>query len=217
MSARKGWTQLSKDQHLLVLVVAIDDFLQRFFFFWQSSGLYSHFHTWILIYVPLSQTMSNDNNENHDKRIEECRRKLLKCSFLASRFSVSVTQRPLKCTLWSLWPAGGGIEYLVEESITCWRQSLNLCPIPNRSVFLNNLATALWTPLWAAGRDRVSITCWRQALSLRPHGDPNCSDFLNNLATALSTRFEHLGRMDDLEEAITRHRQVLALRPHGHL
>ena len=31
MSARKGWTQLSKDQHLL-LVVAIDDFLQRFFF-----------------------------------------------------------------------------------------------------------------------------------------------------------------------------------------
>ena len=44
MSARKGWTQLSKDQHLL-LVVAIDDFLQRFFFFWQISGLYSHFHT----------------------------------------------------------------------------------------------------------------------------------------------------------------------------
>ena len=45
----------------------------------------------------------------------------------------------------------GGIEYLVEESITCWRQSLNLCPIedPNRSVFLNDLrlATALWTPL----------------------------------------------------------------------
>ena len=79
------------------------------FLYWQISGLYSHFHTWILIYVPLSQTTSNDNNENHDKRIEECRRKLLKCSFLASRFSVSVTQRPLKCTLWSLssWPAGG--------------------------------------------------------------------------------------------------------------
>ena len=32
----------------------------------------------------------------------------------------------------------------------------------------------------------------------------------------MSTRFEHLGRIDDLENAITCHRQALALRPHGH-
>ena len=32
----------------------------------------------------------------------------------------------------------------------------------------------------------------------------------------MSTRFEQLGRMEDLEEGITCHRHALALRPHGH-
>jgi hypothetical protein len=39
---------------------------------------------------------------------------------------------------------------------------------------------------------------------------------LNNLANALQTRFEQLGRMDDLEDAITSYRKALTLRPPGH-
>ena len=38
---------------------------------------------------------------------------------------------------------------------------------------------------------------------------------LNNLATAVSARFEKLGRLEDLEEAITCYHQALALRPNG--
>ena len=54
----------------------------------------------------------------------------------------------------------GGIEYL-EESITYYRQRLNLCAIgdPNRSFFLNNLTVALL-----------------------PHGHLNRSFSLHNLA-----------------------------------
>ena len=39
---------------------------------------------------------------------------------------------------------------------------------------------------------------------------------LNNLANAVSTRFRQLGRMEDLEEAITCHRQALVLLPYRH-
>ena len=114
----------------------------------------------------------------------------------------------------------GGIQYL-EESISCWRQSLNLCPIedPIHSFLLNNFAAAVSTRFDQLGRMEdleEAITCHRQALVLRPHGHPDRSSSLNNLANAVSTRFEQLGRMEDLEEAITYHRQALTLRPHGH-
>jgi hypothetical protein len=39
---------------------------------------------------------------------------------------------------------------------------------------------------------------------------------LNNLANALRTRFEQLGDLDSLAEAINLHRQALALRPSRH-
>jgi hypothetical protein len=39
---------------------------------------------------------------------------------------------------------------------------------------------------------------------------------LHNLVTAVSTCFHQLGKMEDLEEAITYHRQALVLRPPGH-
>jgi hypothetical protein len=47
-----------------------------------------------------------------------------------------------------------------------------------------------------------AITDHRQALVLRPPGHPHRSDPLSNLANALSTRFDQLGKMEDLEEAI---------------
>ena len=49
-----------------------------------------------------------------------------------------------------------------------------------------------------------------------PHGHPDRPLSPNNLGNALWTRFKQLGRIEDLEEAITCHRQALALRPHGH-
>ena len=61
-----------------------------------------------------------------------------------------------------------------------------------------------------------SITCFRQELNLCPIGDPYHSIFLSNFATAMKNRHEQLGRMEDLEEAISCHRRALALRPHGH-
>jgi hypothetical protein len=101
-------------------------------------------HTWLLIYdVPLSQTTSNNNNKNYDERIEDCRRKLKRPSRrLSSRFQLL----DLSNALYDRFQQLRGIEYL-EESITCCRQGLKLCPIgdPNRSHFLNNFATAITT------------------------------------------------------------------------
>ena len=55
--------------------------------------------TWSLIYMPLSQTMSINNDENLDKKVEDCRRKLLESPSCLAR-------RPLKSILWSLSAIG---------------------------------------------------------------------------------------------------------------
>ena len=74
-----------------------------------------------------------NNNKNHDKRIKDCRRKLLKCP---SRRRYQFLN-DLSNALCDRFEQLGGIQYL-EEAITHWRQSLNLCPIedPSRSVIL---------------------------------------------------------------------------------
>ena len=64
----------------------------------------------------------------------------------------------------------GGIEYL-EESITCWHQGLNLCPIgdPDRSMYLNNIGAAVAARFNQLGRMEdleEAITC------LVSHPDP---------------------------------------------
>ena len=61
-----------------------------------------------------------------------------------------------------------------------------------------------------------SITYYRQGIDLCPIWSSLRPDCLNNLANAVSTRFEQLGKTEDLEEAITCHREALSLRPHGH-
>ena len=186
----------------------------------RNSGLYIHpyIDTWPLIYIQLSQTMSNNNlnNENLIKKIEDCRRKLLECP--SSRLdSHCQLLDDLSNALYHRFQQLGGIEYL-EESITCWRQSLNLCAIgdPNHSVLLNNFASALTTRYQQLGRMvdlEEAITCLRQAIALLPHGHPNRSESLNYLANAVYTRFQQLGRTEDLEDAITCHRQAITLRP----
>jgi len=60
------------------------------------------------------------------------------------------------------------------------------------------------------------ITSHRKALTLCPPGHPNRSYSLMNLADALYTRFEKLGRMEDLEDAISSDREALTLCPPGH-
>ena len=73
-----------------------------------------------------------------------------------------------------------------------------------RIVHLLSITLPLPCPLaLSSWEETIWRTCHRQALALR--------------SNAVSTRFEQLGRMDDLEEAITCQRQALVLRPHGHL
>jgi len=55
-----------------------------------------------------------------------------------------------------------------------------------------------------------------QRFDLCPILNPHRTTFFNNLAIAVFSRFEHSGRMEDLEETIICHREALALRPRGH-
>ena len=57
----------------------------------------------------------------------------------------------------------------------------------------------------------MAITSHYEALTLWPLGHPDHCSSLNNLANALSTHFNQLGRMEDLEMAITSHQEVLTL------
>jgi hypothetical protein len=91
---------------------------------------------------------------------------------------------------------------------------------PSQSfISLNNLANACslafssWEE-WRIWRRRSHVTVKHLLSNLM--AIPIVHLLLNNLASAVSTRFEQLGGMEDLEEAITCHRQALALRPHGH-
>ena len=93
-------------------------------------------HTSLLIYVPLSQTTSNSSNENLDKKVDDCLRKLLKCPSWRLHSRCLLLLDDLSNALYHRFEPLGAIEYL-KESITCRRQCSNLCPIgdPNRSVF----------------------------------------------------------------------------------
>ncbi|KAG1837855.1 hypothetical protein DFJ58DRAFT_668661, partial [Suillus subalutaceus] len=51
---------------------------------------------------------------------------------------------------------------------------------------------------------------------LRPVGHPDRSMSLNNLVNQHSSRFEHRGKDEDLNQAIALQREALALCPVGH-
>lgn len=97
-------------------------------------------HTWLLIYVLLSQYMSNDNNKKLDRKVEDSPRKLLECR-LELLSDVSHAD-----ALYDRFQQQGGTENL-EESITLYRQGLKLCPNedPIQLALFNNLATAFFT------------------------------------------------------------------------
>ena len=58
--------------------------------------------------------------------------------------------------------------------------------------------------------DRVALAFH---LQLQVEGRPNRSTSLNNLAVDLFTRYQQLGAMEDLDEAIVLNREALDLRP----
>jgi hypothetical protein len=82
------------------------------------------------------------NNTMIDEEIEHCRQELCHCP------GSSTDRLPLvfdlSNALFNRYQQLGGIEYL-EESITCYRQGIDLCPIWSslRPDVLNNLANAL--------------------------------------------------------------------------
>ena len=109
----------------------------------------------------------------------------------------------------------------MDESIKCHREALVLFPAHhlNRSISLNNLASALSTRFKQKGQLAdldESIKCHREALVLFPGPHPLRSTSLNNLASTLSARFQQKGQLVDLEELIELHQEALVLRPAPH-
>ena len=115
----------------------------------------------------------------------------------------------------------GGQQNDLDEGISLNRQALELCHLPHsdRSLFLSNLASALWIQFKQGGQKNdldENISLNRQALELRPLPHPDRSTSLNNLANALWTQFIQEGQQEDLDESISLNRQALELRPLPH-
>jgi len=61
-----------------------------------------------------------------------------------------------------------------------------------------------------------AIISYRRALAAQPIGHPNRPMSLINLADTVLTRFEQLGRLEDINAAVAYNREALALCPRGH-
>ncbi|KAF8193024.1 tetratricopeptide repeat-containing protein [Pholiota molesta] len=110
----------------------------------------------------------------------------------------------------------------LDEVISIFRRTLLLLPTPHpdRSMLLNNLATALRSRFQHRGVPTdldQSISFHQEALLLHPVPHPDRSMSLNNLALALRTRFEHRGVSTDLDQSILFYQEALLLRPVPHL
>ncbi|KAG1729051.1 hypothetical protein EDD22DRAFT_974044 [Suillus occidentalis] len=98
----------------------------------------------------------------------------------------------------------------LDQAIALHREALALHPVGHidRSSSLNNLATQL------------SIRFDTEAMPktwIRPlHFTGKRWLFIEHLAVRLSTRFDHRGNVEDLDQAIVLAREALALRPVGH-
>jgi hypothetical protein len=53
-------------------------------------------------------------------------------------------------------------------------------------------------------------------VSLHPEGHPDNDTYLNDLALSLKVRFDHQGKPNDLDEAISVYEEALRLRPVGY-
>ncbi|KAG1809808.1 CHAT domain-containing protein [Suillus plorans] len=96
-----------------------------------------------------------------------------------------------------------GNEEDLNESIALQMEVLALRPVGHTDRFksLNNLA---------------AIALHREALVLRPVGHTDRFKSLNNLTILLSSRFDHRGSEEDLNEGIALQTEALALLPVGH-
>ena len=56
----------------------------------------------------------------------------------------------------------------------------------------------------------------REAVDITPDGHPRKPGLLQDLGDFLFTRFECLGQLNDLEDAISRQREAVDLTPDGH-
>ena len=112
----------------------------------------------MLIYVLLSQTMSNNNNRELDKKIEDCRRRLSYCPSWSPKFLRAALVLHLSLALYNRFDSEqlGGIEYL-DEAITYCRQGLDLCPRGYVRTTLRALIT--WGVLWAIAM--LGLEGWR--------------------------------------------------------
>ncbi|KAG1804572.1 CHAT domain-containing protein [Suillus variegatus] len=131
-----------------------------------------------------------------------------------------------------------GSDENLDQGIALHREALALCPVghTNRSVSLNNLATQLSSRFEHQGNDEdldQGIALHREALALRPVGNdedfdqaialhrealalcpvgyPDRSSSLDNLANLLSSRFDHRGNRENLDESLENLRCALTL------
>jgi hypothetical protein len=150
--------------------------------------------------VLLSQTMSNNNNKELNKEIEDCRRELFE---------------------YPSWLPDSRCQLLRDLSVALYNRFKRLGGHPNRSDSLNNLGSAVSTRFEQLGRmeDLEAITCYRQALSIRPDGHLYYrSASLINLASAVSNRFEleQSKSNDDLLDAVKYLSEARNILPTGH-
>ena len=108
--------------------------------------------------------VERNNNENLDKKAENCRRKLFKRPWWSRdpRYQL-LRLNDLSKALYDRFQHLGGLE-CPEESISCTRQGLDLCPIgdPYYSFFLSNFATTMTDRYEQLGRMEdleEAITC----------------------------------------------------------
>ncbi|KAG2746782.1 hypothetical protein P692DRAFT_20739488 [Suillus brevipes Sb2] len=111
----------------------------------------------------------------------------------------------------------------LDQAIALAREALALPPVghPDRPTLLNNLAAQLSARFHHRGNakdldqaialDWEAIALHREALALRPVGDKGRPSTLANLANILSTRFDHRGDAEDLNESREHLRCALTL------
>jgi tetratricopeptide (TPR) repeat protein len=108
----------------------------------------------------------------------------------------------------------------LDEEISILRRALlQPAPYPDRSMSLNNLASALQTRFQRRGVSsdlNEAILFHHEALLLRPAPRPDRPRLLNCIANALRIRFQHLGACFDLDEGISCQREALLLQPVPH-
>ncbi|KAG1831506.1 hypothetical protein EV424DRAFT_1571485 [Suillus variegatus] len=162
------------------------------------------------------------NDKDLDQAIALQTERLALCPYLATQLSSRFHYR--------------GNDEDLDEAIARHMETLTLRPVghTDRSSSLYNLANLLSLRFDRRGNDEdldqasalhrealallpLGHTDWsKEALALVPVGHTGRSLSLNNLAIGLSSRFQHRGNDEDLDEAIALHREALALCPVGH-